>query len=52
MENNKKRVEFKVPEELYIEYKKCMIDQRTTPTADFIRHMMKVVEQHKVSEEK
>ncbi len=40
----KKRVTFKVDENLYFEYKKVLIDGRTTPTADFIRHMKNVVE--------
>lgn len=43
MENDKKRVTFKVNEALYYEYKKVLIDQRTTPTADFIKRMKEVV---------
>lgn len=41
----KKRVTFNVNEELYFQYKKVLIDQRTTPTADFIRHMKAVVKE-------
>ncbi len=41
--NEKKRVTFNVNENLYYEYKKVLIDKRTTPTADFIRHMNNVV---------
>lgn len=40
----KKRVTFNVNEKLYFDYKKALIDQRTTPTADFIRHMQAVVD--------
>ena len=43
----KKKVTFNVSEELYFEYKKALIDKRTTPTADFIRHMDDVVKKAK-----
>jgi len=43
----KKKVTFNVSEELYFEYKKALIDKRTTPTADFARHMYDVVENAK-----
>lgn len=47
----KKRVTFKVDEDLYFEYKKALIDARTTPTADFIRHMNKTVDDAKQERE-
>lgn len=33
-----------VSEDLYNQYKKILIDQKTTPTADFNAHIRKVVE--------
>ena len=47
--SNLMTVTFRVKRELhdryiYAEYKIVMIKERTTPTADFIRYMMKVVE--------
>lgn len=48
----KKKVTFNVSEQLYCEYKKALIDERTTPTADFARHMYDVVEKAKGKEAK
>ena len=42
----KKKVTFNVDEELYLEYKKIMLDKRTTPTADLNKHIRKVVEEN------
>jgi|GEM_PF-1657314 hypothetical protein len=41
----KMKVSFNVDRELYAEYKKTMIDLRTTPTADLTRHIKKVVDE-------
>lgn len=38
------KANFRIDRDLYAEYKIVMIKERTTPTADFIRYMMKVVE--------
>lgn len=46
VENNNKeytKVTFRVPSERYAEYKKIMIDNRTTPTADLNRHILDVL---------
>ena len=48
----KVRVNLNVPEELYIEYKKVLLEKRTNTTYDLIRHMKETVENHKASEEK
>lgn len=41
----KMKVSFNVDKDLYSEYKKVMIDKRTTPTADLNRYMKAVVEE-------
>ena len=46
-----RKVTFNIPDELYAEYKKVLIDLRTTPTADVRRHMAEVVEKAKKKEE-
>lgn len=46
----KKKVTFNVPEDLYWDYKKALAIKRTIPTADFLRHMMEVVESTKENE--
>lgn len=40
------KVNFRIKRDLYAEYKKVMIDARTTPTADITRYMLKVVENY------
>ena len=46
-EKKMKKVTFTLPEQLYIDYKKALLDMRTTPTADLRRHMQGVVEKAK-----
>lgn len=40
------KVNFRIKRDLYAEYKKVMIDARTTPTADITRYMMQVVKNY------
>ncbi len=40
------KVTFRVPSDLYAEYKKVMIDNHTTPTADLNRHIANIIENH------
>lgn len=42
-DKTKKNASFNIDEQLYSEYKKKMIDKRTTPTADITRYIRKVV---------
>lgn len=41
------RVTVRVKTERYIEYKKKLLDARTTPTADINRHILNYLEEHK-----
>jgi hypothetical protein len=47
----KMKVSFNIDRELYSEYKKIMIDERTTPTADLTRHIKQVVDEAKTTKE-
>lgn len=38
----KVKVGFNINEKMYIEYKKILLDLRTTPTSDFIKYIQKV----------
>ena len=51
-EQKMRKVTFNIPEDLYAEYKKALIDMRTTPTADIRRHITKVVEEAAKKEDK
>lgn len=42
---NKIRVNVNVPEDLYIAYKKVLLEKRTNTTYDIIRHMQNTVDQ-------
>ncbi|GEM_PF-1630774 len=44
------RVTVRVKTERYIEYKKKLLDARTTPTADINRHILEYLESHKDEE--
>lgn len=48
----KVRVNLNVPEELYIEYKKVLLEKRTNTTYDIIRYMQETVEKQKKEMEK
>lgn len=41
---DKMKISLNIERELYSEYKKAMIDLRTTPTADLTRYISSVVE--------
>ena len=43
-EKKMKKVTFTLPVDLYISYKKVMLDLHTTPTADLRRHLQEVVD--------
>lgn len=44
-EKKRKVVTFNTDEYFYSEYKKILINQKTTPTADLNKHIQKVVEE-------
>jgi hypothetical protein len=43
-DNNYIKINFRIERELYTNYKVQMVLNRTTPTADITRHMLKTVE--------
>ncbi|WP_457945413.1 hypothetical protein [Caproiciproducens sp. LBM24188] len=42
-EKKRRQVSFNIDDNLYIEYKKLMLEERTTPTADLTRYIQKRV---------
>jgi hypothetical protein len=51
-EKNRRQVSFNIDDNLYTEYKKLMLEERTTPTADITRYIQKRVDARKAKEEK
>lgn len=44
-EKKRRQVSFNIEDNLYNEFKKLMLEERTTPTADFTRYIQKRVEE-------
>ena len=54
-DKTRRQVSFNINDNLYIEFKKLMLEERTTPTADITRYIQKRVDeasQDKKEEEK
>ena len=49
-QSKRRQVSINVDDNLYTEYKKLMLDERTTPTADITRYFQKRVDEAKKEE--
>lgn len=47
VQKKRRQVSFNIDDDLYTDFKKLMLDERTTPTADITRHIKERVEKDK-----